>query len=120
MSHFAELDENSIVTRVIVMGEEPEAKIAKQLHDQFGTIWKKTSYNTQNGIHSQGGTPFRKNYAGIGYFYDENRDAFIPPKPFVSWTLNEETCQWDAPISIPTDGKIYEWDEKTISWKEKI
>src|SRR6056300_1410109 len=74
-------------------------------------IWKQTSYNTHGGVHSSGGTPFRKNHAGIGYTYDEDRDAFIPPKPYTSWTLNETTCLWESPVTYPTGDKIYNWDE---------
>ena len=80
-------------------------------------IWKQTSYNTHKGIHNNGGIPFRKNHAGIGYTYDEDRDAFIPPKTFNSWILNEEKCIWEAPIPYPTDGKDYIWNEQTLSWK---
>jgi hypothetical protein len=79
-------------------------------------IWKQTSYNTNGGVHNNGGTPFRKNHAGIGYTYDENRDAFIPPKPFNSWILNETTCLWNAPVAMPTDGEKYTWNELTLSW----
>jgi hypothetical protein len=79
-------------------------------------IWKQTSYNTHGGVHSSGGTPFRKNHAGIGYTYDENRDAFIPPKPFNSWTLNETTCQWQSPIPKPTDENKYKWNESQQDW----
>lgn len=79
-------------------------------------IWKKTSYNTHSGIHSLGGTPFRKNHAGIGYTYDETRDAFIPPKPFNSWLLNEQSCNWEAPVAMPTDSINYKWNEQTLSW----
>ena len=79
-------------------------------------IWKQTSYNTFGGEHLLGGTPFRKNHAGIGYTYDEDRDAFIPPKPFVSWILNETTCQWDAPVAYPDDDNRYTWNEETTSW----
>jgi len=79
-------------------------------------IWKQTSYNTNGGIHSKGGTPFRKNHASIGSTYDEDRDAFIPPKPFSSWILNEQTCIWQAPIAYPTDGKLYQWDNQNNSW----
>ena len=79
-------------------------------------IWKQTSYNTHGGVHSLGGTPFRKNHAGIGYTYDEDRDAFIPKKPFNSWILNEQTCLWESPIAYPTDGKLYTWDEPTKTW----
>ena len=79
-------------------------------------IWKQTSYNTYGGVHRLGGTPFRKNYAGIGFTYDETRDAFIPKQPYPSWTLNEDTCQWEAPVAYPDDGKRYTWNEETTSW----
>ena len=79
-------------------------------------VWKQTSYNTHGGVHDNGGTPLRKNHAGIGYTYDETKDAFIPPKPFNSWTLNESTCNWEAPIAYPTDDKLYTWDESTKNW----
>jgi hypothetical protein len=83
-------------------------------------IWKQTSYNTHGGVHSSGGTPFRKNHAGIGYTYDENRDAFIPPKTFNSWILNEDTCVWNAPVAKPTtvleDNQYYSWNESTLTW----
>ena len=80
------------------------------------SIWKQTSYNTIGGVHKWGGTPFRKNHAGIGYTYDEDRDAFIPPKPYNSWTLNETTCLWEAPVSYPTDNRMYTWNESTQTW----
>ena len=117
MAHFAELDENNIVLQVIVGVDEPhdgEAIYAQTT----GTVWKKTSYNTFAGEHRLGGTPFRKNYAGIGYTYDPDRDAFIAPQPYPSWTLDEQTCQWNPPIQYPSDDKRYEWDEQTTSWKE--
>ena len=81
-------------------------------------IWKQTSYNTSGGVHKLDGTPLRKNHAGIGYTYDEDKDAFIPKQPFNSWTLNEDTCLWEAPSAYPDDGKRYEWNEETISWEE--
>ena len=81
------------------------------------SIWKQTSYNTKGGVHSSGGTPFRKNHAGIGYTYDEDRDAFIPPKPFNSWILDEDTCLWQAPVAYPDDGQFYEWNETEQQWK---
>ena len=84
------------------------------------SIWKQTSYNTLGGVHRLGGTPFRKNHAGIGYTYDEDRDAFIPKKPYSSWTLNETTCQWEAPSARPDDGKDYNWNETTKSWDEIV
>jgi hypothetical protein len=85
-------------------------------------VWKQTSYNTLGGVHNNNGTPLRKNHAGIGYTYDEDRDAFIPKKPFNSWVLNETTCLWEAPIAKPNDGKSYNWNEQTLSWDliEKI
>ena len=113
MSHFAKVEDN-IVTQVIVVEQDV---IDTGL---FGdpSSWVQTSYNTHGGVHANGGTPLRKNYAGIGYTYDLTRDAFIPPKPFASWVLNEETCLWDAPVAMPDDGKIYRWDEDTLSWVE--
>lgn len=110
MSHFAKV-ENSIVTQVIVAEQDV---IDSGL---FGTGWIQTSYNTYGGQHPEG-RPLRKNYAGIGFTYDSTRDAFIPPKTFASWLLNETTCLWDAPIPMPTDGKQYTWDETTTSWIE--
>jgi len=80
------------------------------------SIWKQTSYNTHGGVHQLGGTPFRKNHAAVGYTYDENRDAFIPPKLYPSWTLNEETCRWEAPVAKPDDGQRYKWNETNQSW----
>jgi len=79
-------------------------------------IWKQTSYNTIGGVHNNGGTPLRKNHAGIGYTYDEDRDAFIPKKPFNSWVLNETTCNWEAPIALPDTENIYNWNEETQQW----
>ena len=85
-------------------------------------IWKQTSYNTYGGVHKLGGTPFRKNHAGKGFTYDEDRDAFIPKQPYNSWTLNESTCQWEAPIAKPDSesGEMYQWNEETTSWDERI
>jgi hypothetical protein len=79
-------------------------------------VWKQTSYNTKGGIHTKGGIPLRKNHAGIGYIYDEDRDAFIPKKPFNSWILNEQTCLWEAPVAKPNDGKKYNWNETNLTW----
>ena len=79
-------------------------------------IWKQTSYNTQAGIHKLGGTPFRKNFAGVGYTYDEDRDAFISPRAYKGWVLNEETCSWESPIPFPNDGNKYRWNESTLTW----
>ena len=116
MSHFAQIDENNIVTQVIVIEQDVVDT------GLFGdpASWIQTSYNTSGGVHLLGGTPLRKNYAGIGYTYDNTRDAFIPPKPFNSWVLNETSCLWEAPTPMPTDGKIYNWDEATTSWVEVI
>ena len=118
MAHWAELDENNIVTRVLVGSNEDPDEGYQWLIDNLGGTWVKTSYNTQGGVHSLGGTPLRKNYAGIGYSYDADRDAFIPPKPFNSWLLNEDTCLWDAPTPYPTDGKMYRWVEEDLNWQE--
>ena len=118
MAHFAEIDENNIVVQVIVGVDEPLDGEAIY-RENTGKVWKKTSYNTSGGIHRLGGTPFRKNYAGIGFFYDSVRDAFVPPKPYSSWTLNEETCLWNPPVPCPNDEERYTWDESTTSW-EKI
>lgn len=117
MAHFAKV-ENDIVTQVLVVPDSQEHRGNEYLSVDLGLggSWYKTSYNTQGGVHLLGGTPYRKNYAGIGYTYDRNRQAFIPPKPFGSWTLNEETCLWDAPVAYPTDGELYVWDEGTTSW----
>ena len=120
MAHYAFLDSNNIVTEVIVGKNEGEDNIDWEQHyGEFrGQTCKRTSYNTYSGVHNNGGTPYRKNYAGIGYTYDSGRDAFIPPKPYASWTLNETTCNWEAPTPMPTDDKRYTWDEATISWVE--
>ena len=84
------------------------------------SIWKQTSYNTSGGVHKLDGIPFRKNFAGIGYTYDEDRNAFISPKSFNSWVINESTCQWEAPVAYPDDGERYSWNEETTSWDEII
>ena len=116
MSHFAKLDENNIVTFVTV-GRQEDDGLEAELSERTGDVYKQTSYNTSGGIHSLGGTPFRKNYAGIGYTYDAERDAFISPKPYDSWLLVEETCQWGAPVPYPDDGLMYSWSEETTSWE---
>ena len=120
MAHFAEIDENGVVLRVLVVGDDQEGRGQEFLANDLGLggTWKKTSYNTSGGVHANGGTPFRKNYAGIGYTYDATRDAFIPPKPFASWNLNETSCLWEAPVAYPTDGKMYRWDEPNLEWVE--
>jgi hypothetical protein len=83
-------------------------------------IWKQTSYNTHGGVHNNNGIPFRKNHAGIGYTYDEDRDAFIPKKPFNSWILNEDTCLWNAPVAYPNDDNKYTWNESTLTWDIEV
>ena len=126
MASFAKIGLNSKVIEVLSVVNEI-------LHDSNGVeqevngidfltkltgypVWKQTSYNTVGGVHNNNGTPLRKNHAGIGYTYDEDRDAFIPKKPFTSWVLNEDTCLWNAPVAMPTDGKKYNWNELTLSW----
>jgi hypothetical protein len=111
MAHFAKV-ENNIVTQVIVA----EAEFFDTFVDSSPGQWLQTSYNTSGGVHSDGGTPLRKNYAGVGFTYDSTRDAFIPPKPYASWNLNDDTCLWDAPVTHPGDGDIYTWDESTTAW----
>ena len=113
MGHFAKVVDGK-VTQVIVA--EPD--FFETFVDSSPGTWIQTSYNTHGGQHANGGIPLRKNYAGVGYTYDSQRDAFIPPKPYPSWTLNEETCLWSAPTSMPTDGKRYSWDESTLAWVE--
>ena len=121
MAHYAFLNENNVVTEVIVGRDEDEVVDGisdwEAYYGEFrGQTCKRTSYNTQAGQYIGDGTPFRKNYAGIGYTYDADRDAFIPPKPFDSWVLNDDTCVWDAPVAYPDDGQAYSWDEDTTSW----
>lgn len=113
MAHFAKLDENNVVVFVTVGRDEDNEE---ELTERTGDVYKQTSYNTIGGVHLLGGTPFRKNYAGIGYKYDETKDAFIPPKPFPSWKLDTKTCLWKAPVTQPTDGNFYVWNEENLSW----
>jgi len=123
MAHFAEIDGDNIVTRVLVVNDADASDGQNFLANTLGLggIWKQTSYNTSGGVHSTGGTPFRKNYAGIGYTYDSGRDAFIPPKPYASWLLNEDTCLWDAPTPMPVEeGKMFTWVEADLNWQEVI
>lgn len=112
MAHFAKVD-GGIVKQVIVA--EPD--FFNTFIDSTPGQWIQTSYNTRGGVHLFGGTPLRKNFAGIGYTYDSQRDAFIPPKPYPSWILNEQTCLWDAPVAHPNDGKLYKWVEPT-GWQQ--
>jgi hypothetical protein len=120
MAHYAFLDENNMVTYVMPGKDEDEGDYDWEefYGNELGQRCKRTSYNTQRGEHTAGGTPFRKNYAGYGYTYDEERDAFVPPQPFPSWVLDEATCWWAAPVTQPTDGKTYAWDENLINWVE--
>lgn len=117
MAHFAKI-ENNVVTQIIVIPDDKEANGQDFINNVLGLpgIWLQTSYNTHEGKHLLGGIPLRKNYAGVGYIYNSTLDAFIPPKPFDSWTLNEDTCVWEAPAEYPTDGKFYDWDEESLSW----
>ena len=124
MSHFAKLDANNIVTFVTVGRQEDDGK-EQELCERTGDVYRQTSYNTRGGVHynPETGEPsadqskaLRKNYAGIGFTFDEERDAFIPPQPFPSWVLNEESCLWDAPVPYPTDGELYSWDEAAGEW----
>jgi hypothetical protein len=116
MAHYAFLDENDIVTEVIVGKNESNFDWEQQYGSFRGQACKRTSFNTYGGVHLLGGTPFRKNFAGIGFKYDQTRDAFIPPKPHNSWILNETTCLWEAPVAKPTDGQRYTWNEENQTW----
>lgn len=119
MAHYAELNAHNVVIRVVGGPDENVDNGEAILFAETGKVWRRTSYNTYGGKHNNGGTPFRKNYAGPGYTYDEKRDAFIPPRPaFPSWVLNEETCLWEAPKPMPTDGFHYEWDELNQVWEQ--
>jgi hypothetical protein len=125
MAHYAFLDQSNLVTEVIVGKNENEEGINWEEH--YGNfrnqVCKRTSYNTRNGIHTFGETPFRKHYAQIGYTYDETRDAFIAPKPYNSWVLNETTCIWESPVARPTieleENQYYSWNESIINWEVK-
>ena len=128
MASFAKLNSENVVTTVVSVvnevlkdsnGVEQESigiQFLKTLYNEPNAIWKQTSYNTIGGVHKSGGTPLRKNHAGIGYTYNENKDAFIPPKPFNSWILNEDTCLWNAPVAMPIDENRYIWNELTLTW----
>ena len=111
MAHFAKVIDG-IVTKVIVAEQD---YIDNHFDGERGE-WIQTSYNTVGGIHTLGGTPLRKNYAGIGFVYDATRDAFYPPQPYPSWTFNEKTCLWEAPVDYPDDKKYYDWNEEKKSW----
>ena len=126
MASFAKIGLNNKVIAVLSVdnnvlkdsnGNEVEQLGIDFLTNIYGwAIWKQTSYNTHNGIHNNGGIPFRKNHAGIGHTYDEDKDAFIPKKPYNSWILNENTCNWEPPVAYPTDGNKYIWNETTKNW----
>ena len=118
MAHYAFIDRSNTVVEVIVGKNENEDGIDwEKYYGNFKDMrCLRTSYNTQGGQHISGGTPFRKNYAGVGYTYDEQRDAFIPPKPYPSWILDEDTCEWNSPVNEPTDGEMYDWNEETQAW----
>jgi hypothetical protein len=126
MAHFAKLDENNIVIFVTVGSQSDDGK-EDELFQRTGDVYKQTSYNTRGGVYYTPNTnepdpdqskAYRKNYAGLGYTYDATRDAFIPPKPYPSWVLDEFSCLWNAPVPYPTDGNRYAWDEDTQSWVE--
>ena len=118
MAHYAFLDENNIVTEVIVGKDESNFDWERHYADFRGQLCKRTSFNTYGNQHKNGGVPFRKNYAGVGYYYDEQKDAFIAPQPFESWSLNKETFLWESPIPYPQDGGLYKWNEDNQSWDE--
>jgi len=121
MAHYAFLDSENIVTEVIVGKDEGVDGIDwEQYYGAFrGQICKRTSYNTYGGVHAYGGVPFRKNYAGIGFSYDSVRDAFIPPKPYESWLLDQLSCLWVPPIPMPAEG-LWRWDEEQLQWVERV
>ena len=121
MAHFAKLGVGNIIIEVAIVSNDiatTEQAGIDFLNNLYGSrdVWKQTSYNTNGGVHKLGGTPLRKNYAGVGYTYDQIKDAFIAPKPYASWLLNETTCLWEAPTTYPTDGEVYTWNETTTSW----
>ena len=123
MAHFVKINSDNIVIKGAVVSndiaktEQDGIDFLKQIFKDETGEWLQTSYNTFHGYHKTGGTPFRKNYAGIGFYYDRNKDAFIPNKPYNSWILNESIFDWEAPIPYPTDGNMYDWDESNINWK---
>lgn len=118
MAHYAFLDRYNVVTDVIVGCDESQEIDYEKHYEKFrGQRCKRTSFNTHGGVHSLGGEPFRKNYAGKGYMYSDMRDAFVPPRPFMSWNLNEDTCLWEPPVPMPEGD--YQWDEVTQTWAEQ-
>ena len=122
MAHFSKLGIGNIVESVHVVSndiattEQAGIDFLNNLYKTPYQVWKQTSYNTRGNVHALGGTPFRKNYGAIGYYYDQTRDAFLEKKPLPSWVLNEDTCLWEAPIAYPTDGREYDWNETDQSW----
>ena len=116
MAHYAQLDADNVVINVFVGRNEGEVVAGISDWEEYYQA-KRCSYNTFGGEHRNGGTPFRKNYPGIGYSYDPDRDAFIPPKPYDSWALNEDTCLWEAPVPYPDDEKTYRWNEEDVAWE---
>jgi hypothetical protein len=115
MGHFAKVLDGKVIQVIVA---EPE--FFKTFVDSSPGEWIQTSYNTYGGVHKLGGIPLRKNYAGFNFIYDAQKDAFIPPKPYDSWVLNEDSCLWEAPTPMPTDNKVYKWDETSLSWKEAV
>jgi hypothetical protein len=121
MASFAKIGSGNIVEQVVAVSnevattEQAGVEFLQNLYNDTAT-WKQTSYNTYGGVHSLDGTPFRKNFAGVGYTYDETKNAFIAPKPYASWVLDDDTCLWEAPVAYPDDDKEYEWNEDTTSW----
>jgi hypothetical protein len=112
MTHFARVQDGTVTEVIVIEQDMIDTGLWGPPQE-----WIQTSYNTHAGVHTQGGTPLRKNYAGIGYSYDDELDAFVPPKPFDSWILNEDTCQWKAPIDYPNDGNAYIWNEDVQQWE---
>ena len=121
MASFAKIGSGNIVEQVVAVSnevattEQAGVEFLQNLYNDTAT-WKQTSYNTYGGVHSLDGTPFRKNFAGVGYTYDETKNAFIAPKPYASWVLNDDTCLWESPVAYPDDDKLYTWNEDTTSW----
>ena len=122
MAHFCKLGVGNIVEQIVVVSndvatsEQAGVEFLHNLYKNDRVVWKQTSYNTSGGQHKLGGTPLRKNYAGIGFTYDKDKDVFIPPKEYPSWTLNETTCLWEPPVAYPTDDKEYFWNEENQTW----
>jgi hypothetical protein len=112
MAHFAKVSDGKVVQVIVA-----ESEFFQTFVDTSPGEWIQTSYNTHGGVHANGGTPLRKNYAGIGFTYDRTRDAFIPPQPYPSWTMDDSTCLWSAPTPMPTEGGSYTWNESTLSWE---